>query len=128
MVPRDYPSVLGNQIELKQVLFNLIHNACLAMPNGGVLSIQTKRDTFENVVTTIQDSGDGIPSEHRARIFDPFYTTRDPGEGTGLGLSIAHTICRRHGGDLVLDQGESGASFTFFFPPFSSKSTRRNIK
>ena len=85
MVPRDYPSVLGNQIELKQVLFNLIHNACLAMPNGGVLSIQTKRDTFENVVTTIQDSGDGIPSEHRARIFDPFYTTRDPGEGTGLG-------------------------------------------
>ena len=126
--PEDYPSVLGNQIELKQVLFNLIHNACLAMPNGGVLSIQTKRDTFENVVTTIQDSGDGIPSEHRARIFDPFYTTRDPGEGTGLGLSIAHTICRRHGGDLVLDQGESGASFTFFFQPFSSKSTRRNIK
>jgi signal transduction histidine kinase len=59
------------------------------------------------------DTGSGIAAEHRGAVFDPFFTTRPPGEGTGLGLAISYDIVRRHGGELVLADSEPGAGATF---------------
>ena len=113
----ELPFIRGNQIELKQILFNLLHNACLAMPTGGTIIVETFIRSDGLVECIISDTGPGISPEHRDHIFDPFYTTREPGEGTGLGLSIAHSIAQRHGGDLALEQSATGASFTVIFEP-----------
>lgn len=116
----ELPEVRSNPIELKQVLFNLLHNACQAMPDGGVITIDTKQNARSEVVCVVSDNGPGIPAEHRNQIFDPFYTTREPGEGTGLGLSIAHSIVQRHGGELTLLAPASGAAFQVILQPIST--------
>jgi signal transduction histidine kinase len=71
-----------------------------AMPSGGTLNIDT-RDDGDFVVLQVQDSGDGIPAEQLAHIFDPFYTTKI--HGTGLGLSVSHSIIQSHGGRFEVD-------------------------
>ena len=113
----ELPPIRGNQIELKQIFFNLLHNACLAMPTGGLITIEMVENEDGMISCRISDTGPGISTEHRDHIFDPFYTTREPGEGTGLGLSIAHSIAQRHGGDLLLEQSRLGAVFTVSFEP-----------
>jgi two-component system sensor histidine kinase PhcS len=66
------------------------------------------------VYVSVKDNGSGIPQEALARIFDPFYTTRDVGEGMGMGLSICQTIIRNHGGELRAQSKEGEwAEFTF---------------
>jgi signal transduction histidine kinase len=88
--------------ELNQVWTNLIDNAADAMNGHGELSIRTARDG-DWVVVEIGDTGPGIPPQVQARIFEPFYTTKPPGQGTGLGLSITYSIVRKHGGDIQFD-------------------------
>jgi len=69
------------------------------------------------VVIAIGDNGPGIPPEIRSRIYDPFFTTKDPGQGSGLGLSIAHGIVERHGGTIELDSEiGKGTTFTVTLP------------
>lgn len=97
--------------ELGQVFLNLLLNSCAAMPDGGEIRITGElRDAVELRFT---DTGPGIPAEHRGAVFDPFFTTRPPGEGTGLGLAISYDIVRRHGGELVLADSEPGAGAAF---------------
>src|SRR2546427_2097165 len=72
------------------------------MPRGGWLSVVTRVDG-DQAVAEISDTGSGIPSEHLARIYDPFFTTKAPGRGTGLGLSIAYGIVREHEGAVRCD-------------------------
>jgi signal transduction histidine kinase len=98
--------------ELGQVFLNLLLNSCAAMPDGGEIRItgELRRGAVELCFT---DTGPGIPAEHRGAVFDPFFTTRPPGEGTGLGLAISYDIVRRHGGELVLADGEPGAGAAF---------------
>lgn len=101
-VVRDYdeslPPVLASGNELNQVWTNLLDNAVDAMQGRGKIIIQTRRDG-PTAVVEIVDHGPGIPPEVAARIFEPFYTTKDVGKGTGLGLDIARRIVvdRYHG-------------------------------
>lgn len=107
---QELPSIPSRPGELGQVFTNLMLNACQAMPTGGDLSIEAKAEA-NAVRVTIADTGVGIPLEHRAAVFDPFFTTRGPKEGTGLGLYVALQIMWNHGGNLELLPSERGAKF-----------------
>jgi signal transduction histidine kinase len=88
----------GNQ--LKQAFYNLIRNACQAMPKGGTLTVETAFNDSEVRVSFV-DSGKGITAEDMNRLFQPFFTTR--GMGTGLGLMIVRRIVREHGGEIDIE-------------------------
>jgi signal transduction histidine kinase len=122
-LPDDLPKVRANRDELVQVLVNLLMNAADAIaeadetqgqPDGNVE--MSAREEGESVVLVVADDGPGIPEEERQRIFDPFYTTKDPGEGTGLGLAIALRIMDRFGGELTVEsEAGEGAVFRLEF-------------
>jgi signal transduction histidine kinase len=100
---------------LKQAILNLLTNALEAMPDGGELWLVANQ-TKDGAQLTIRDTGQGIPADRIALIFEPFYTTK--GEGTGLGLSITHTIITSHGGRVEVQSKEGeGTEFKVFLPP-----------
>jgi signal transduction histidine kinase len=108
--------VLGIEQQLQQVFLNLFLNARDAMPRGGWLSVSTRIDGGL-AVAEIADTGSGIPSEHLARIYDPFFTTKSIGRGTGLGLSITYGIVREHDGVIRCDSAVGqGTRFTLKLP------------
>ena len=110
------PIVPGIEYKLQQVLLNLLLNARDAMPRGGWLTIVTRFDRNQAVVE-VSDTGVGIPAEHLARIYDPFFTTKPIGRGTGLGLSITYGIVQEHGGTLACDSAPGkGTRFTLTLP------------
>jgi PAS domain S-box-containing protein len=108
--------VLGTEHKLQQVFLNLFLNARDSMPKGGWLSIGTRMDRGR-VIAEVSDTGSGIPSEHIARIYDPFFTTKAIGQGTGLGLSITYGIVREHHGSINCESiiGQ-GTKFILGFP------------
>ncbi len=91
------PRVQADFGQVRQALVNVILNAADAMPHGGHLTVSAA-STQEAVEVRIDDTGIGIPPEHLAKIFDPFFSTKD--RGTGLGLSVVYGIVERHGGRL----------------------------
>jgi signal transduction histidine kinase len=108
--------VRGVEYKLQQVFLNLFLNARDAMPDGGRLSITT-HEKGRDVVVEVSDTGVGIPSEHLARIYDPFFTTKGEGRGTGLGLSVTYGIVQEHGGVLVCDSAHGeGTTFRLVLP------------
>jgi signal transduction histidine kinase len=112
----DYlPHVRGDGRQLEQVFLNLILNARDAMPAGGVLAIETRADT-DTVYATVRDTGIGIREEDLARIFEPYFTTKED-RGTGLGLAICQRVAVQHGGKITVrsELGE-GAAFTVHLP------------
>jgi signal transduction histidine kinase len=104
--------------QLKEVLVNLIINACEAMEGGGTITIreEIERKGKDSVARIrVMDTGPGIPRVLQGKVMQPFFTTKD--EGTGLGLSIAARILEEHGGSLELDSEEGrGAAFTITLP------------
>jgi len=108
--------VLALPDQLRQAFTNLLMNAIQAMKGRGVLRLSTSlADT--SVVTTIADSGPGIPKQHLSKIFDPFFTTKGQGEGSGLGLTVARRIIKRFGGDIRIESQEgSGTSCIVTLP------------
>jgi PAS domain S-box-containing protein len=110
--------VLGDRVQLQQVLLNLILNAAEAMSSveegARALLISTKEDQT-GVVVAVRDSGPGIDQEHLDRVFEAFYTTKSG--GTGMGLSICRSIIHAHGGKLWAEANEPrGAVFQFTLP------------
>jgi PAS domain S-box-containing protein len=91
--------VTGIEHQLQQVFLNLFLNARDAMPKGGWLMVSSRADGTRAVIE-VSDTGSGIPSEHLARIYDPFFTTKAIGRGTGLGLSITYGIVHEHDGTI----------------------------
>jgi signal transduction histidine kinase len=87
---------------INQVLLNLVKNALLALPDGSGRLWVTTRRTTEHVEIVVADSGCGIPASRIDRVFDPFFTSRAPGEGTGLGLALTRQIVEEHGGQVTL--------------------------
>jgi hypothetical protein len=92
--------VSGVEYKLQQVFLNLFLNARDAMPKGGWLSVATKIENGHAMID-VGDTGVGIPAEHLARIYDPFFTTKTDGRGTGLGLSVTYGIVQEHAGTLA---------------------------
>jgi PAS domain S-box-containing protein len=108
--------VLGTEHQLQQVFLNLFLNARDAMPRGGWLSVTTRIEG-DRAFAEIADTGSGIPAEHLARIYDPFFTTKAIGRGTGLGLSITYGIVHEHGGTIRCDSAVGqGTRFTMALP------------
>ncbi|MDQ4129758.1 MAG: ATP-binding protein [Actinomycetota bacterium] len=118
-VERDYasglPRIEAYGSELNQVWTNLVGNAVDAMDGDGTLTLRTYRDN-DRVVVEVVDSGPGIPPEVLPRIFEPYFTTKPPGQGTGLGLHVAYDIVARHGGDLRVDSRPGETAFRVFLP------------
>ena len=112
--------VIGDRNKLIQLFLNLIQNAMQAMPDGGHLTLRAfaaERDAIRYGIFEVEDTGIGIPPEHQKRIFDPFYTTKEPGEGTGLGLAICYGIVQDMGGLLEVDSEiNTGACFRIVLP------------
>ncbi len=107
--------ITGYEFKLQQVFLNLILNARDAMPSGGWLTLSTRVEGPE-AIAEIADTGNGIPLEHLARIYDPFFTTKSSGQGTGLGLSITYGIVREHDGSIHCDSAPGqGTRFVLRF-------------
>ncbi|HZF59904.1 MAG TPA: ATP-binding protein [Rubrobacter sp.] len=97
---KGLPPVCGHAGELNQVWTNLIDNAIDAVAGDGRITLRTARENGR-VLVEISDNGPGIPDDVRARIFEPFYTTKDVGKGTGLGLDISYrVVVEDHKGDI----------------------------
>jgi signal transduction histidine kinase len=113
---KDLPRVQGYGSELNQVWTNLIDNAISAMGGKGELELKAYQDN-NWVVVEVADNGPGIPIEAREKVFDPFYTTKAPGEGTGLGLNISHGIVvEKHRGKISVDSKPGATRFTVKLP------------
>jgi two-component system NtrC family sensor kinase len=115
------PPVAGSRDQLQSVWLNLIVNARQAIePHSGEIRI-VARQVGDAAQVTVADTGIGIEPERLERIFEPFYTTKEPGRGTGLGLSICHRIVTGHGGDIrVSSRPGEGTVFTVTLPFFNT--------
>lgn len=111
---QDLPAILAEPVRIIQVFSNLILNAYQAMQGHGDLFLKTSREAGAVVVEVI-DSGPGIPRELVEQVFEPFYTTKAPGQGTGLGLYIVRDIIRELGGDITLQSEPGRTVFTMRF-------------
>ena len=121
------PPVEADPGQMEQVILNLLVNARDALPHGGRIDVETGRTApaAEDadvapagwVTLTVRDSGTGMAADVRDRIFEPFYTTKPPGEGTGLGLSTVYAIVTQGGGTIhVESEPGEGTAFHLCFP------------
>ena len=114
----DLPQVMGDRVQLQQVMMNLIMNSIDAMKDADgtrELAIKSHRTENEEVAVSVTDSGVGLPPQQAAQIFNAFFTTKP--HGTGMGLRISRSIVESHGGRLwAADNSPRGASFCFTLP------------
>jgi signal transduction histidine kinase len=116
---RRLSEVEADPEQLKEVLINLLINACEVLSSGGLIVIREEEGLAEPlgqvVVIRVRDNGPGMPKSIRDKVFQPFFSTKE--EGTGLGLSIAYRIVEEHGGWLsVKSKVEEGTTFTITLP------------
>jgi signal transduction histidine kinase len=110
----NLPKILMDERYMKQALLNLIKNAQAAMPKGGVFTVATKFADNE-IRISLCDTGIGISRENLAKIFEPYFTTRET--GTGLGLTQVYKIIREHQGEITVDSSTgTGAEFKIILP------------
>jgi PAS domain S-box-containing protein len=108
--------IMGDSPGLSQVIMNLCTNARDAMPDGGLLTIEARREESRALVL-VSDTGAGMDRETLEKCFDPFFTTKPIGQGTGLGLSTAYGIIKSHDGTISVESApEAGATFRLQFP------------
>jgi len=127
----DPIAVMADPTQLHQVLMNLCTNAGQAMENGGILEVKLERVELDGEESTVQviegggacakltvrDTGVGMDTATLERVFEPFYTTKAPGQGTGLGLAVVHGIVTEHGGAISAESAPgAGSSFAVLLP------------
>jgi CheY-like chemotaxis protein/anti-sigma regulatory factor (Ser/Thr protein kinase) len=109
---------MGVASEIREALVNLVFNAIDAMPDGGVLTVNTARlatDVGDAVRVSVADNGIGMDAEARRRCLEPFFTTKGE-RGTGLGLAMVYGVAQRHGAELdVLSSPGAGATISLTF-------------
>lgn len=116
------PPVIGDEIELREAMANLILNAVDAMSDGGNLTLRA-RSVGGSVEIQVSDSGTGMTEAVRRQCFEPFFTTKS-GSGTGMGTSVVHGIIRRHNGEISVDSAPGkGTTFTILLPVASAEDT-----
>jgi PAS domain S-box-containing protein len=133
----DTPPVLADAVQIEQVLFNLCINARDAMNGAGQIRVNLRETVGSSwrcascgcavgsphggaawVELSVSDSGSGIAPEVTARMFEPFYTTKEVGRGSGMGLAMVHGIVHEHGGHVLVDtQPGRGTRFRILLPP-----------
>ena len=126
--------IMGNSVRLHQLFMNLCTNSIQSMEDsGGILELSIKDKIFpslfqdtinvqegEHILIKVSDTGAGIPKNVLDSIFDPYFTTKEPGEGTGLGLSTVLGIIKSYGGDItVKSQENTGTTFKVYLPIIS---------
>jgi len=111
----ELPPVDGNASELREVITNIIINALDTMPEGGRITIKTKKDGDQACIL-ITDTGPGMSEEVKRKIFDPYFTTKGP-QSDGLGMSVSHGIITRHEGEIEIHSEEKkGTTVTVKLP------------
>lgn len=117
------PKIEVNASQIQQVMTNLVINARDAIKENGDIYIETDTDGT-NVQIIVRDTGTGIPPEIVSRIFEPLFTTKEPGSGTGLGLSTVQSILEAHGASIEVDSNpQKGTTFTLTFHALASPET-----
>lgn len=129
----EMPEVMADPGSLGQIVVNLAVNARDAMPKGGILTVSTRQATVATeeearkldaegrtgrfAVLSVSDNGTGIPAEVLSQIFDPFYTTKEPGRGTGMGLAMVRGLARHMGGWVTVSSvTDVGTDFQIYLP------------
>ena len=127
----DAPCIVADPVQFEQVLMNLCINGRDAMQGTGTLSISVSGKSFtegvcsscqqalsgDYVVLEVADLGPGLDDASSARLFEPFYSTKAPGQGSGMGLATVHGIVHDHGGHILAgNRADGGASFRVLWP------------
>ena len=129
--PETGNTVLADRNAVEQIVVNLATNARDAMPNGGLLRIETRRAWLDEehrstygwgepgayVCVTVSDTGVGMDESTKQRVFEPFFTTKPVGEGTGLGMAMIYGLVKQHNGFIhVYSEPEQGTTVRIYFP------------
>lgn len=118
----ETPPISGSGTELREVFINLLLNAVQAMPHGGRVIIETHLNNQGHVQVDVADTGTGMASHVRDRIFEPLFTTKGA-KGSGMGLAVSYGIVQEHEGRIdVTSEPGKGTRFTLTFPPASTSS------
>jgi len=113
----DLPPIYSDAPQLRQVILNLLNNATYAIQRQGEVPVTSRLAGQDSLEIIVSDTGPGIPRADLPRIFDPFFTSKPPGQGTGLGLSICHGIIDKLGGRITAaSEPGRGATFTITLP------------
>jgi signal transduction histidine kinase len=119
-MPSSLQSIWSDAYQIRQVLLNLLTNAIHAVNSAGTITVVVE-DVGDSQVIMVSDSGPGIAREHLDKIFEPFFSTKSPGQGTGLGLFVSRGIVEKLGGTIeVSSELGQGASFRFRLPKHRS--------
>ncbi|WDN87257.1 hypothetical protein BuS5_00225 [Desulfosarcina sp. BuS5] len=111
-------TIWSDPYQVRQVLINLLTNAAHSMDTGGEITIILKADV-DDIVLTVRDTGTGIPKENLDKIFEPFFSTKSPGQGTGLGLFVTRSIINKLGGRIEVESRLGhGTSFNITLPKY----------
>ena len=135
----DLPEVSADGHAVEQILLNLVNNAHDAMPDGGVLRLETsctwisdaQREVLgpgaasEYVCLAVDDTGMGMDEATRQRAFEPFFTTKPVGKGTGLGLATVYGLVKQHGGFVQIDSAPGAGTRLRIYFPVAEEATRR---
>ena len=112
----DKAMITGDPNQLEQIILNLVSNASDAIEDGGEITIILQKDSDDNIVLMVKDTGVGIEDEALNKIFSPFYTNKEADKGTGLGLYIVKNICKNHNANIVCESKmNKGTTFKITF-------------